>query len=261
MPRKSPTITKTKICLNCGVEYLPNANRQFYCKACIPIMNKQRKIKHYVKLNPGAYSKPKPPVCCVCGDEFHSNFQGKPYCKTHYLRMYYKGSPDLDTYKSKNTYRFVDDYVVLQTTKGQDFFVDVVDLELTQTRTWCISKTGYLVATLKGKTIKLHRYLLGLKNPSDIVDHINGNPLDNRRSNLRICVQSENSKNSKLSINNTLGYPGIKITPTGKYYTRITVDYKEIYLGTFDNLQDAIKVRKLAEDKYYGEFAFNNSIR
>ena len=172
--------------------------------------------------------------------------------------MYYKGSPDLDTYKSKNTYIIHDDCVVLKTTKGEEFIVDLIDLELTQTRTWCISKTGYLVATYKGKTIKLHRYLLGLTDPSQIVDHINGDSLDNRRSNLRICNQNQNSKNSKLSSNNSSGYPGIKLTRSGKYYTRITVDYNEIYLGTFDNFEDAVNARKSAENKYYGEYAPNN---
>ena len=255
MSRKSPTINKTKICKNCGIEYLPTSTRQFYCKTCIPIMDKKRKLKHYLKSKPNAHNKPANSNCCICGDEFSSHFEDKPYCKIHYLRMYYKGNPNLNVYQSKNTYTIVDDYAILKTTKGQEFIVDVDDLELTQTRTWCIGKTGYLVASLNGKNIKLHRYLLGLTNPSDVVDHINRNPLDNRKSNLRICSQNENSKNTKLQTNNTTGYPGIKLKPNGSYYTRITVDYKEIYLGTFDNFEDAVKVRKAAERKYYGEFA------
>ena len=244
-----------KICKNCGNEYSPTGNYQLYCKSCIPVMDNLRKTKHYIKKNPNAYKKSHKPNCCVCGSDFKTNFKGKPYCNVHYLRMYLNGSPDLKPYKSKNTCKIVDNHVELKTTRGEIFLVDIDNLELTQSRTWCVSKTGYLVASVDGKTVKLHRYLLNLDNPKDIIDHINGNPLDNRMSNLRICSTYGNARNSALSSKNKFTVHGINITKYGNYRSRTTVDYKEIHLGTFQTVDEAVKARKDAEIKYFGEFA------
>ena len=54
----------------------------------------------------------------------------------------------------------------------------------------------------------MHRYILNLKK-GDMIDHINGNGLDNRRSNLRICTHTQNQANRRLSKNNTSGYKGV----------------------------------------------------
>ena len=88
-----------------------------------------------------------------------------------------------------------------------------------------------------------------------VVDHINGNKLDNRRSNLRICTCKENLRNVSASKNNKTGHLGISLTKFGRYRARIMVDGKEIRLGNYVNLEDAIKARKKAEIKYFGEYS------
>lgn len=141
------------------------------------------------------------------------------------------------------------------TKKGEEILIDAEDFEKVKNHSWCISKTGYPVANMNGKVVKLHRYLLGLNNPDIIVDHINRNKLDNRKCNLRICTALENSRNASVSKNNKTGHLGISKTKEGKFRARIMVNRKEIRLGRYEKIEDAIKARKKAEKKYFGNFA------
>ena len=192
--------------------------------------------------------------CFVCNSKFACCFNGIPYCNKHYLRMINNGTTEKLAKKSKNTFVIINDYVELKTTKNESFFIDKIDLEKTLNYTWCISKTGYLVANINYKVTKLHRYLL---TPSidKVVDHINGDLLNNRRNNLRICTMSENGKNIKLKSNNSSGYAGIRKTNHNTFNVRITVNNKEIHVGNFQSLDIAINERHNAELKYYKEFA------
>lgn len=97
-------------------------------------------------------------------------------------------------------------------------------------------------------TIGLHRFVM---NPSKglTVDHINRNPLDNRRCNLRICTQFENNQNQK---HNTSGKVGVTFNKkSNKYIAYIKVKRKHITLGEFKNFDDAVKCRLKAEEKYF----------
>ncbi|MFJ7665583.1 HNH endonuclease [Lysinibacillus sp. NPDC097195] len=143
----------------------------------------------------------------------------------------------------------------MTTHKGEDFIFDLEDLERVSKSSWCISKTGYLVARINKKNTKLHRYILDLDNPKEVVDHINGNPMDNRKENLRICSNVQNTRNNKISKNNSTGYPGIRVMPSGRFRARIMVDRKEISLGTYDTFEEAKQARIKGELKYFGEFA------
>ena len=105
---------------------------------------------------------------------------------------------------------------------------------------------------LNGKL--LHRIIMD--DPEDlIVDHINRNPLDNRRDNLRIVSIQENSMNLNMRKTNKSGITGVCWDKNvNKWVAKITYKYKRIHLGCFDNLEDARKARKDAEMKYFGEF-------
>ena len=88
-----------------------------------------------------------------------------------------------------------------------------------------------------------------------MVDHINRNPLDNRKSNLRIVNNQQNSMNKGHQKRNTSGHKGVSWDKSrNKWYAYITVNYKLINLGRFNILEDAIKARKKAEIKYFGEY-------
>lgn len=138
--------------------------------------------------------------------------------------------------------------------------IDAEDSELVSTyNTWFISKRGdvYSQQWNKGKatTYKLHRVIM-TPPENRVVDHINGNPLDNRRSNLRICTSAENSRNLKRQSNNTSGFPGVSWDKSrNKWAAKIRFNYKHINLGRYVNLSDAVKARERAEIEYFGEFS------
>ena len=103
-----------------------------------------------------------------------------------------------------------------------------------------------------GKGIKLHQLILGPH-----ADHINRDPMDNRKENLRICSKEENHFNTSIRSDNTSGFIGVSWDKRKKHWrVRVSVNNKEIYLGGYNNLQDAIKARLYSELKYFGaEFA------
>jgi len=118
-----------------------------------------------------------------------------------------------------------------------------------------ISKRGCIVIGFKGNQYKAHRlafiYMEGGIDSGLQVDHINGRPTDNRWDNLRLVTQAENSRNCKLPSNNTSGAIGVwRRSADGKWNAEIKKNRKKIYLGSFVNFEDAVKVRKEAEKKY-----------
>lgn len=160
-----------------------------------------------------------------------------------------------NTKKRTTKTRFIqkDNYAIGITSRGFEFLFDLSDWDTVTEWSWSVDPRGYLAATVNKQHKTLHNLLT---NPPKglVTDHINGNKLDNRRKNLRICTQRENSYNTKVSKNNILGVKGVSPTPAGKFRARIMVDRKEIRLGHFEKIEDAIKARKQAEIKYFGEF-------
>lgn len=194
-------------------------------------------------------------ICCVCGAPCVCHTRGSPYCNKHYQSMIRYGHPFGKKRVSKNKFIIQGSILSVITSSGDVILADIPDKELLQKYTWCISKTGYAVANIRGKVTKMHRYILG----TDVcggscVDHINRNPLDNRRANLRLCTCGENTRNRTASPNCKSGHIGIRITPSGKFNVRITYMRKEIHIGNFDTLEEAIQARNQAEDQYHGEF-------
>lgn len=105
------------------------------------------------------------------------------------------------------------------------------------------------------KKIYLHREIIKVTGNFH-VDHINGNTLDNRKKNLRICSRSENLYNRGKAKHNTSGYKGVNWCKQRRNWrARIFVNKKEFYLGCFDNKINAAKAYDEASIKYHGEFA------
>jgi hypothetical protein len=106
--------------------------------------------------------------------------------------------------------------------------------------------------------IRLHWDILQKPPAGFVVDHINGDGLDNRKINLRICSNKDNGHNHRLHSRNTSGYSGVLFDERRQMWAvTIGVDNRKIYLGRFrKNQKDkAIACRLEAEKKYYGEFA------
>lgn len=114
---------------------------------------------------------------------------------------------------------------------------------------------GYRCISIAGKIYFEHRlawlYVHGSW-PNGTIDHINRNRSDNRISNLREASYTENNHNKTISKNNTSGCPGVYWSRRdNKHRVQITVNRKNIYIGTFESKDEAVAARKSAEDKYY----------
>lgn len=145
--------------------------------------------------------------------------------------------------------------------------IDIEDLELFEKYTWCVkrwknSRTFYVyrLFDLNGvrKCKLLHREVMGHYNFSTklVIDHKNHDGLDNRKTNLRPCSQRLNSCNHQVYKSNKSGVSGVSWSKVqNKWIVRIGVNGKKINLGSFTIKEDAIKARRNAEIKYYGEYA------
>jgi len=142
---------------------------------------------------------------------------------------------------------------------GKTFLVDMDDYEeFVYGYRFRLNDKGYVKYSgrkdgLNGKF--LHRIIMD--EPEDLViDHINGDPLDNCRNNLRIVTQQQNNMNLSMRKTNKSGVSGVCWHKRNdNWQATIRYKYKQIYLGSFDTLEEATKARKDAEMKYFGEFA------
>ena len=111
------------------------------------------------------------------------------------------------------------------------------------------STNKYIANSKKGF---LHRYVMNY-NGKDIVDHINGNPLDNRKENLRVITQKQNTMNKKSAKNSTSKYIGVRWNKRkNKWNAMIKINNKGIHLGTFSDEDEAAKARDIGTQKYFG---------
>lgn len=129
---------------------------------------------------------------------------------------------------------------------GRYFLIDHVDQELVSKYVWHIDSNGYIMTKIQGRGIKLHRYLMNASDNQE-VDHISRDPLDNRRSNLRLVNRSLNCLNRCVSQHNKAGYKGVYRSQDGKWHAQISYNGKKLYLGTYSCCEDAIAARLNAE--------------
>lgn len=120
-----------------------------------------------------------------------------------------------------------------------------------------INHQGYRMITINRKLYKSSRlaflFMTG-SFPSDEVDHINRDKLDDRWVNLRGVSHTINQRNRGIQKNNTSGCPGVSWNSARrKWMSYIKVDGKLVNLGFFETLTEAIHVRKLSEKQHYGE--------
>ena len=162
------------------------------------------------------------------------------------------------SWRKENQAVFHESYVEMFTTKGESFMIDADDYDRVKNVCWYM-KHGYVLGCINGKEVNLHRFLTDC--PKDaIVDHINQNKADNRKSNLRIVNHSQNNMNKPMQKNNTSGFVGVNYHKKNKKWTAsISVNHRQIYLGSFSVMQDAIEARKKAEARYFGAFSFSES--
>lgn len=157
--------------------------------------------------------------------------------------------------KKYNKYDLTGEYGVGYDSKNREFYFDLEDYNLIKDYCWTVNNNGYVIArTIDGKRnmILFHRLLFP---NSEEVDHINHDTKDNRKNNLREVAHQQNLMNQKINANNTSGVTGVSWSNTHNVWkAKIFYKGKEISLGYYVNFDDAVKARKQAEEKYFGEY-------
>lgn len=146
-------------------------------------------------------------------------------------------------------------------TRGYVALVDAADYEWLASFKWCasVSKRSALVYAVRGvggrakpRLLGMHRMILGDPDGS-LVDHANGNTLDNRRCNLRLATRGQNNANRR-SAGCAAGYRGVVAGPTpGTWAARA-----DRHIGIFDSAEDAALAFDFVARRTYGEFAVLN---
>ena len=146
------------------------------------------------------------------------------------------------------------DYYRCTVGTGRSFIFDAQDFPQVSKYQWSVSKDGYLLGYSEGQCVKLHRLLLG--NPDMVVDHINGNPSDCRRINLRVATQHQNTYNSSISKSSSTGYKGVCFDKhRRKYIAHIHPNGKMVFLGYYGSPYEAALAYDKAASIYFGEYA------
>lgn len=194
--------------------------------------------------------------CCVKG--CNSKHHAKGYCRKHYDQIK-KFGKIMNTRYDDNEIILYDDYaeIILYNLKYEEVgraVIDKEDVNKIKNYRWHLSK-GRVVAKINKENVLLHRFIIDA-NDEDIVDHINRNPLNNRRNNLRKTDFQGNAMNRSIQNNNTSTVVGVNwYKRYSKWRAFIKINHKSIHLGYFEDFNEAVKVRKEAEQKYFGEFA------
>ena len=162
------------------------------------------------------------------------------------------------------------DYRTIPLTKGQVAIVDAADFAKVSQKAWYASfdnrnrkyyaKSAWLKPDGSKTTISMVRFLLG---PAKGMhrDHINGDTLDNRRSNLRTSTPSQNQMNRGATKRNTTGYKGVSFDKgTGRYRVNIQFGHTKVYLGEYDTAMIAAAIYNDAAKKFHGDYAVLNEV-
>jgi len=157
--------------------------------------------------------------------------------------------------------------LIITNRKGEQFtvFYDECDHELIVSCGWCVLQNrvvGQYGPRGKKKWRRLYRVMLGIEDPKVFIDHINGNTLDNRRSNLRVCSKAQNSWNTG-NRGGDVPYKGVsihtdpRVKPRQKplYVVYIGAAGKRKNLGYFDCPIEAAKAYDKKAREWHGEFA------
>ncbi len=155
--------------------------------------------------------------------------------------------------------------IEIQLTKGYVAIVDEQDADLAALKwhTTISGKRPYAATNIKVnqryRLKKLHRFIMErmIKRTLvelEYVDHVDNNPLNNTRSNLRICTFSENVRNKSRYQRNKVGIKGVYMRGN-KYRAQIQIDGRKIMLGSFNTEEEAHEAYCKAASFYHGKFA------
>jgi len=142
--------------------------------------------------------------------------------------------------------------------------IDEDDLAVVLEHKWCINRkeqgkrTAYVRRTTD--SLKLHQLIMGEAPEGMVIDHVNGDGLDNRRKNLRYCTHAENHANEEKRRGGTSVFKGVGLdTDRNKWSAKLTAFGKTKNLGRFDTEEEAAVAYDTEARKVFGDFARLNS--
>lgn len=206
--------------------------------------------------------------CEICGRETDRIYKcwGYELCSKH-MHQYHKYGKFLDnnprTQNDPNAYIIKNNEVWFdlynsKSEKIDEFVVDLEDIEKVKYKKWRKSHEHVITGQpSKKEQIDVTYVVLDIKpNPEIVIDHIDGNPMNNRKSNLRVCTQSENCLNKKSISNNTSGFIGVSYRKDrNSYDPEIRIQNKRCHLGYSRIKENAVYARYYAEQLVFKEFA------
>lgn len=170
---------------------------------------------------------------------------------------------DLNAFRflDKNTVEF--DVYNQKSEKVNSFIIDSEDLSKIRYKKWRVDTNNRIItgnSSKKNPRRELSRILLDATDENLIVDYIDGNTLNNRKSNLRICTQEENMRNKSFMSRNTSDVIGVPWDKSHrKWAPEIRFDNKRYHLGRYDSFEEAVYARYVAENIGFKEFRNTNN--
>lgn len=210
-------------------------------------------------------------ICPACGKVFHPNTRKQIYhnkeCGNRYKLKLYREQ----TAKRREEHRLAHmpyrdgDIIIIPLTgrfEGKNAITDYSskNYSVVKDHIFGCDKYGYPMTTINGKMVHLHHLIVPRTDYKLVIDHINGDKLDARESNLREVKRGLNNYAQPKRKHNTTGTTGVYYEPNprkGKpyYYARIHKDGVTYNLGHFFDKKSAVEARLNAELKYYGEYS------
>lgn len=148
--------------------------------------------------------------------------------------------------------------------RGKIAFIDDEDFDLvSQIRPWHCTTIGYAAhSRTSGSKVWMHRLIMGATKGVE-VDHINGNKLDNRKSNLRLCSTDENRLNRR-SYKTKVGsskFKGVSFKKQSKkFVAQIQYEGAKVHIGYFTDETEAARAYNLKAAELFGKFAYLNNV-
>lgn len=192
--------------------------------------------------------------CEVCGKMSRKKLKadGKIVCNKHYKQYkkfgYFKDTSSR-TQRDKNNITIIGNMAFIDLYDKQynviaKAIIDADDIDKVKYIKWRLNCNGYVI-NYNDTTTFLHRRIL---NCNMMVDHINGNRLDNRKSNLRVVTHSQNQMN--------VNYKGVYKHKDKKWIAKIKIQQKQIHLGVFSYKEESLYARWYAEKILFKEYAY-----
>lgn len=183
-------------------------------------------------------------------------FKGKGYCDKHLQQIRIKGAP----YKTLRDFREPIINIKNKTAmlpigvnaKDAYFIIDLEDIWLAEYK-FHLRSGSYVRCWFDGSSNAVNRLIMGVSDPNLVVDHKDGDTLNNRRGNLRICKQIQNSYNTKIRKDNTSGFKGV-FKRGSKWRAMLRYNNKLINLGTFPIPKQAAQAYDEKARELFGEF-------